>query len=97
MTGTEREPIHGGLSDSGVTWEVDAEGYAEIRFDTPGSRVNLVRFEALAAPLWARKPWPASRQVSRPVAAVAESIDSDDPAACPCWRRVLREQPGLLA
>ncbi len=44
-----REEIHGATSNSGHSWEVGADGIAEIRFDTPGERVNLISPQTLAA------------------------------------------------
>lgn len=41
--------IHGASSDSGVTWELFEDGIAEVRFDTPGEKVNLFTPGALAA------------------------------------------------
>jgi 3-hydroxyacyl-CoA dehydrogenase / enoyl-CoA hydratase / 3-hydroxybutyryl-CoA epimerase len=37
------------VSDSGVTWKVGADGVAEILFDTPGGKVNLINPQTLAA------------------------------------------------
>ncbi len=38
-----------GRSDAGVAWEIGPDGIAEILFDTPGSKVNLIRTETLGA------------------------------------------------
>ncbi len=44
-----REEIHGTTSNSGLSWDVGADGIAEIRFDTPGEKVNLISPQSLAA------------------------------------------------
>ena len=49
MSIEERSPSRSGPSEAGVTWEIGPDGIAVIQFDTPASKVNLIRTETLDA------------------------------------------------
>jgi 3-hydroxyacyl-CoA dehydrogenase/enoyl-CoA hydratase/3-hydroxybutyryl-CoA epimerase len=44
-----KREILGATSNSGISWEIGPDEIAEIRFDTPGEKVNLFTPQALAA------------------------------------------------
>ncbi len=49
MSEALRAPIQGGVSSSGLTWRLEEDGVAEILFNTPGEKVNLINAQTLTA------------------------------------------------